>query len=167
MSREEKILYTIGHSNIAIEEFLKLVREYKIETLVDVRSSPYSRYASQFNKERLMLTLTANGIRYIFLGNSLGGIPKNKSKVKWWKMPSISERRKLFEEGIQKLIDVLSQYRTAIMCAEENPMKCHRRHKIGAEIYRRGIKVKHIRGTGILEGDSFKELVQGSLSLDN
>ncbi|MCX7913192.1 MAG: DUF488 domain-containing protein [Thermodesulfovibrionales bacterium] len=167
MIHGDKVLYTIGHSTLAINDFIRLLKDFGISTLIDVRSAPYSRYAPQFNKERLQHSLTAVGIEYIFLGDFLGGIPKDKTKVKWGMMPSIQERERLFEVGIKRLLQTISRHPTAIMCAEENPLRCHRRHKIGAEMHRRGVKIKHIRSRGVLERDDFGELVQGSLSLES
>ncbi|MFN3396575.1 MAG: DUF488 family protein [Thermodesulfovibrionales bacterium] len=74
-----RILYTIGHSNMDIDSFIKLLVSANIEVLVDVRSAPYSKYASQFNRDQLMKVIMANGIKYIYLGDLLGGRPNDKS----------------------------------------------------------------------------------------
>ena len=73
----EKILFTIGHSNLDLETFIKLLKDNEIEVLVDVRSNPYSRFVSQFNKVNIQKTVQANGMKYLFLGKELGGKPKD------------------------------------------------------------------------------------------
>ena len=70
------IIYTIGHSNIAVERFVDLLRLQLIEMLVDTRSQPYSRYAPQFNREPLKASLDYAGIAYLYLGDKLGGRPR-------------------------------------------------------------------------------------------
>lgn len=76
---EKKPLYTVGHGNRKINDFLKLLKEFKIEYLVDVRSLPYSKFNPQFNQNDLKFFLEENGIRYVFMGDSIGGRPEDKS----------------------------------------------------------------------------------------
>lgn len=149
-------VYTIGHSNISLNVFIELLKSVGIEWLVDVRSVPYSKYASQFNKERLMEAIIANNMQYIYMGNLLGGKPKNKNLKAGNYNPF--KKKELFQEGINKLLQNINQYRLAIMCAEENPMKCHRRHLIGYELNKVGIKVLHIRSNGAIETDEYLDI---------
>lgn len=150
------ILHTIGHSNISVDAFVKLLYDAGIEVLVDVRSSPYSKYASQFNKEELMNFLTQKGIRYLYMGDSLGGRPLDKSCYIGENPDYDAIRQKDFYKiGLDRLIKGIAMYHVAIMCSEEDAMKCHRRNLIGIDIHKRGIQVIHIRGNGIMEEDDF------------
>jgi uncharacterized protein (DUF488 family) len=74
---DNKTIYTIGHSNKQPNEFIDLLKNNSIKLLIDVRSQPYSQYNPQFNKNSLMKTLSDNEINYLFLGNCLGGRPKD------------------------------------------------------------------------------------------
>lgn len=135
MSDKDKIIiYTIGHSNIRLEEFLNVLKAKKIKTLIDVRSIPFSKYAFQFNKENIGQALKSEGIEYVYLGDFLGG----KSIIK--------------EGGVLKLMNIAEKSLTAIMCAEENPYQCHRNKKIVQPflplLLKRGIRVVHIRKEG-------------------
>jgi len=74
---ERRTLFTIGHSNLDLNLFAKLLKNNAIEVLVDVRSNPYSRFAFQFNKDNIQKAIQENGIQYLFLGKELGGRPKD------------------------------------------------------------------------------------------
>jgi uncharacterized protein (DUF488 family) len=85
-------LYSIGHSTHTLEDFLRLIKTYQIEVLADVRSSPYSRFAPQFNQVELKRDLRTEGIRYLFIGDQLGGRPADETfydkqgHVKYWQV---------------------------------------------------------------------------------
>ncbi len=153
-----QILYTIGHSNVPVDVFLKQLHDAGIEVLVDVRSSPYSKYADQFNKEELKNVLNREGIRYLYMGDSLGGRPSDKSCYAGENPDYDAIRQKdFYKTGLDRLIKGIAMYRIAIMCSEEDAMKCHRRNLIGVDIYEKGIQVIHIRGTGVMEEDNFSD----------
>lgn len=161
-------IYTIGHSNITVDDFIRLLHKAGIEALVDVRSSPHSKYASQFNKEGLMNAVTANGIKYIFMGDLLGGRPKDEScYINGNPAYDLIRQKDFYKTGINRLLKGIAQYRIAIMCSEEDPMKCHRRNLIGADINKMDINVLHIRSNGVIEADAFyvgeKKLAQSLL----
>jgi uncharacterized protein (DUF488 family) len=128
------IIYTVGTSIRAEEEFLKLLRCYHIETVVDVRSFPQSRF-EHFTKDHLMKRLKAEGINYIYLGKELGGFRKG-GYLSYTKTAP-------YEEGISRLEQIGKQGITAFICAERFPWKCHRRF-IAATLQQRGWKVEHI-----------------------
>jgi uncharacterized protein (DUF488 family) len=150
------ILYTIGHSNIEIEKFILLLKSVNIEVLTDVRSTPYSRYAAQFNKESLKAYLEAEGIKYLYLGDMLGGRPKDSdcyiNGAPDYDCIRIKEH---YKKGIERLIKGIEIYKIAIMCSEEDPMQCHRRNLIGLDIHRNAIEVVHIRANALLQRDDF------------
>jgi uncharacterized protein (DUF488 family) len=145
-------IYTIGHSLHTIDRFLDLLRMHGIETLVDVRSLPMSRRAPQFNQRRLAESLAAAGIAYHHNAR-LGGRPKDESlydeagHVLYDRLAQTPA----FLEGLEALLALAASSRTAIMCAEENPSKCHRRLLIGRNLITDDTDLQHIRGTGSVE----------------
>jgi uncharacterized protein (DUF488 family) len=156
MAIQDRIIFSVGHSNHPLEKFLSLLRASFIDVLVDVRSHPYSRYNPQFNTKALQDSLSKAGIKYLFFGKELGGRPKDDGfygedgNVDYSKLA----RSPLFIEGIDRLEKGIADYRIAIMCSEENPNNCHRRLLITPELEKRGIKVLHIRGDGRLESET-------------
>jgi uncharacterized protein (DUF488 family) len=144
------VVYTVGHSNHDIEVFTGLVKDNGIESLVDVRSSPYSKYSAHFNKDKLEAYLGRQGIKYEYMGDRLGGMPSDESfydgsgHVLYSRIAESEE----FKEGVARLLEKIAQSRVALMCGEENPDECHRRLLIGRVLFERGVKVAHIRGDG-------------------
>lgn len=161
-------LYTIGHSNIDIDSFIKLLIYAGINVLVDVRSSPYSRYALQFNKEALINALKSRGIKYIFMGDVLGGKPNDNSCYVDGRVDyELVRGKEYYQKGLDRLMKGIGSYRVAIMCSEEDPIKCHRRNLIARDIYKKGVKIFHIRNSGEIEHDEFcteeESIIQESL----
>lgn len=142
-------IYTIGHSNHTRERFSELLKQYGIELLVDVRSSPYSRYNVQFNKEDLAAFLAENGTEYSFQGNSLGGRPNDPSCYDGNELNYSKVREKeWFNDGIAYVCWQASNRVIALLCAEEDPYECHRQHLVTQALLDKGVKVIHIRGDG-------------------
>jgi len=159
------ILYTIGHGNRTTNEFINLLKENNIAQLVDVRTSPYSRYNPQFNKENLDLFLKENKIKYIYKGKQLGGRPADPSCYKNHKIPEgeadyLHEvdypaimKKDWFIKGIDHLLDLAQEETTATMCSEEDPANCHRHHLIAKyllEEFPGDVEVLHIRAAGVV-----------------
>lgn len=154
--------YTIGHSNIIASSFIELLQRYQIQVVVDVRSSPYSQYSPQFNRELLEKLLHEAGIEYKYAGDYLGGRPKDPTcyknnrvsdgKVDYLHLVDypLVMAKEWYQKGLQRLIEIGQQSRTAIMCSEENPAHCHRHHLIGKSLIEKGNVVLHIRGDGNL-----------------
>jgi uncharacterized protein (DUF488 family) len=147
------MIYTIGHSKHLIERFVALLQQHGIDALADVRSTPYSRFNPQFNREKLQASLAAAGIRYVFLGEELGARSKDAScydeegRVSYAKLA----RTAPFRAGIERLLTGLQQHRIAIMCAEREPLDCHRTILVSRELERGGVPVTHILQDGSLE----------------
>jgi len=141
-------IWTVGHSNHPWEVFLDLLRQQRIDVVVDVRSSPYSAYASHFNKEVVQHELRSRQIKYLFLGDRLGGRAENhdfydeQGHVLYGRVAESPQ----FQQGIQRLLDGIADYRVALLCGEEDPTECHRRLLIGRVLADRGVSVMHIRG---------------------
>jgi uncharacterized protein (DUF488 family) len=138
--------------------------EYGIEALVDVRSSPYSQYSPQFNRETLAKTLEASGVEYAFAGEYLGGRPRDPSLYRSGEMPvgkgsnylELVDYEKVaqqpfYQKGIARLLQIAGENRTVIMCSEEDPAHCHRQHLIAQTLLGQGVEVLHIRGEGLEE----------------
>ena len=148
------MIYTIGHSNHPIEHFVCLLQQHGIQALADVRSNPYSRFNPQFNREKLQASLAAaGGIRYVFLGEELGARSKDpacydaEGRVSYTRLAQTP----LFRQGIDRLQTGMQQLRIAIMCAERNPLECHRTILVSRELEKVGIPVTHILHDGTLE----------------
>jgi uncharacterized protein (DUF488 family) len=146
-------IWTIGHSTREFEEFVSLLRENEIELLADVRSFPGSRKFPQFDKESLELTLPANGIEYVHL-KQLGGRRKVKpdSKNTVWRNDAFRGYADYmetddFRKGIDELIDLAEEKRTAIMCSEAVWWRCHR-SMISDYLKAAGMSVLHIMAEG-------------------
>ena len=120
-------LYTIGHSNHPLPRFVELLQRHVIDLVADVRSVPHSRRHPQFNKEALAASLQAAGIGYEFLGRELGARAEDpmlyeNGRVSWAKLAATG----LFQFGLDRLCALAASKRTAIMCAEKEPLDCHR-----------------------------------------
>ncbi len=148
------IVYTIGHSNRSFDHFAGLLRQHGIGALVDVRSHPYSRYVPYFAKEPLSKALSAHGVRYVFFGDRLGGKLGDEYRDA---RGNFDFRRRAsapdFVAGMERLIAMAEVRQAALMCAEENPQRCHRRLLIAPALMERDIAVNHIRGDGRIESE--------------
>lgn len=146
-------LYTIGHGNRKGDDFLALLKEYGIEYLIDVRSVPYSRFHPQFNRNALESFLAQHGIRYVFMGDELGGRPKDVSCYKHGNVDyDILKTKEFFKSGIERLTTAYyKDINLAIMCSERNPIECHRSKLIGQVLNAANIIVQHIDENGKLK----------------
>jgi uncharacterized protein (DUF488 family) len=142
-------LFTVGHSNRTLEEFLSLLKSHRVETLIDVRTVPKSRYVSHFNKEALAASLETVGINYIHFPK-LGGLRKAKkdSVNTGWKNASFRGfadymQTSEFEAAVDELLLRIGRSAGAILCAEAVPWKCHR-SLIADALVVRGVSVDHI-----------------------
>jgi len=153
-------IFTIGHSNVLVSHLMDLLKQFEIEVLVDVRSSPYSQYSQQFNRDQLEASLKENGIEYKFAGEYLGGRPKDPTCYKNGQVPDgkadylhlvdypIVMTKDWFQKGINRLIEISENKKVVVMCSEEDPAICHRHHLIGRYLLEQGREVLHIRGNG-------------------
>jgi uncharacterized protein (DUF488 family) len=143
-------LFSIGHSNHPLPRFLALLARHGIELLCDVRSTPYSRFNPQFNREPLQAALEAGGVGYLCLGESLGGKPREPGypagDAARFAVIAASDR---FRAGMDRLVEESRARRTAVMCAEKDPARCHRGHLICPNLPD-GVAVRHILADGSL-----------------
>jgi uncharacterized protein (DUF488 family) len=146
-------VWTLGHSKHPLDQFLDLLRQHEAEVLVDVRSHPVSRFSPQFSRKPLEAAVSGAAIRYMFLGDALGGRPQDPAcydeagHVDYERI----ERQDFYQRGIARLRDGIGRFRVCLLCAEENPAHCHRRLLITRTLVRDGVEVHHIRGTGAIE----------------
>ena len=156
MTSTQYPIFTIGHSNHPAEFVVDLLSRHDIDEVVDVRSSPYSRYASQFNKEALaqMLSNLPNGpISYVYSGAELGGRPPDPScyypdgRVNYDRIAETDS----FDVALRRLIHNADERRIAVMCSEKEPLTCHRTLLIAQALTDRGVEVQHIQADGRLE----------------
>lgn len=146
------MIYTIGHSNVEITKFIGLLKAHEINVLVDVRSHPYSRFLPHFSKDMLKKSLSSNQIKYLFLGKELGARSENPNcyingKVQY----NLLAQEPLFLEGINRLKSGMQKFRIAMMCAEKDPIECHRALLVSRQLHNSGILVNHILSDGSLE----------------
>ena len=145
-------VYSIGHSNHDQRTFLDLLRVHAITAIADVRSKPYSGYNPQFDREILQRALLKDRIRYVFLGAELGARSSDtacyeRGVVQFDRLAQTSE----FARGLDRIASGTRQYRVAMMCAEKEPLECHRTILVARELRRRGVEVAHIHADGRLE----------------
>ena len=150
------VIYTIGHSNHPPELLLKLLTETKIELLADVRSYPSSHWVSHANPHDLKQILKSAGIRYLYLGDVLGGHPDDSNCYDLQTGEpnyEVIQSKEEFQQGLSTLLEALKRYRVCVMCAEEDPSFCHRNLLVGEGLRRKGIQILHIRGNGEIQTD--------------
>ena len=168
---EKKPLYTIGHGNRKLEDFLALLKDFGIEYLIDVRSQPYSKFNPQFNQNDLKFFLERNGIKYVFMGDTIGGRAKDTScydsegKVDY----ETVKTKEFFLNGIDRLKTAYNKdINVVIMCSESKPCECHRSKLIGKVLMTDNIVLKHIDEKGKLKDQStvINELNKGLSEYD-
>ena len=146
-------VYTIGHGNRKIDDFIGLLKMYDIKYLVDVRSRPYSAYNPQFIRENLKASLQENNIIYVYMGDALGGRPANQDcytngRVDYHKV----KEQSFYKQGIERLKTAyIKDISLAIMCSESNPCNCHRSKLISPTLATEGVTVLHIDEKGDLK----------------
>lgn len=148
----QQIVFTIGHSNHELDQFVDLLKLHDVEMVCDVRSHPYSRFNSQFNRETLEARLRAAGIAYLFLGPELGARTADPScldggKVRYDRLAQTAS----FRRGIERVRQESQSRRIALMCAEKEPLDCHRTILVSRSLDALGLDVRHIHADGSLE----------------
>jgi uncharacterized protein (DUF488 family) len=168
---EKKPLYTIGHGNRKPEDFLALLKDFGIEYLIDVRSQPFSKFNPQFNQNHLKFFLERNGLKYVFMGDTIGGRPANPTcydddgkvdyemvKEKDFFLTGIDRLKKAYDKNIQ----------VVMMCSESKPCECHRSKLIGKVLISENIVLQHIDEKGKLKDQTtvINELNKGLSEYD-
>jgi uncharacterized protein (DUF488 family) len=151
MSGEETTIFTVGHSTHSLEEFLALLSRHGITAIADVRSQPYG-WQEHFGRENLSMALKAAGIEYVFLGGELGARRDEAEcyedgQTMYEKIAGLPA----FQEGLARLRRGAERFRLAILCAEKEPLDCHRTILISRHLRTSGLRIRHILADGSLE----------------
>jgi uncharacterized protein (DUF488 family) len=152
-------LFTIGHSNYELPVFLAALRRHQVSLVIDVRSRPQSGRFPQFNQSELEPSLRDAGFRYLFLGEELGGRPADPKAYREDGLVNYRARRKSygFRAGLDRVLAELENSTVALLCAEEDPLSCHRFLMICPELVTAGVEPAHIRKGAVLESQSEAE----------
>ena len=143
---------TIGHSRHPTETFIDLLQRQGVTAVADIRAAPYSRFNPQFNRETLAGNLDGRGIAYVFLGRELGGRSEDPAcydggRINYERLGGTNS----FQEGLDRVAQGATAHRIALMCAEKEPLECHRSLLVAPALEARGVSVAHIRSEGGLE----------------
>ncbi len=157
-------IFTVGHSNHSVEKFLNLLKRNRVSAIADVRSSPFSRRLPHFNQLSLRKSLASEGVSYVFLGEELGARSKNPEcyvdgKARYELIAATEE----FALGLDRILKGVKHHQIALMCAEQDPITCHRAILVCKHLKDAGLEIKHILKTGELE--SHEHLEQRLLKL--
>ncbi len=146
------VLYTIGHSTHTVQRLIELLSMHTISAVADVRSSPYSRFNPQFNRETLQHALREAEIEYVFLGKELGARSIDSScYIDGQVQYDLVAESTIFRSGLDRLRKGMDTFRIALLCAEKDPIACHRMILVCRNIRCDGITIQHIREDGSLE----------------
>jgi uncharacterized protein (DUF488 family) len=145
-------LFSIGHSNIAAERFLALLRDAGVDTIADVRSTPYSRRFPWFSGKALAATLMQHDMTYLAYGDALGGRPRDATLYR----DGVADyeamaRQPDFQMGLDRLLADAARSRVCLMCAEREPLDCHRCLLVARSLAERGFTIGHILHDGTVE----------------
>lgn len=148
----ERTILTVGHANHSLERLLELLSMHGITAVADVRSSPYSRLHPEFNRESLAAALRGQDVAYVFLGRELGARTKDPAcyedgRVQYRRLA----RTELFRSGLERVLAGAESHRVALLCAEKEPLACHRTVLLARELEALGAAVEHIHADGSLE----------------
>ena len=151
-------LFTIGHSTHTVERVIDLLSSHHIGALADVRSSPYSRFTPQFNREPLQRACAAGGISYVYLGQELGARSADPACVIDGRVSfSRLAQTALFRNGIDRLIKGMERFRVSLLCAEKDPVACHRMILVCRQMKTHAPAIVHILENGAVEDNAAAE----------
>lgn len=156
------MIFTVGYAPHTPESFLEILKSHGITALADVRSSPYSRHKPEFTKNPLRNFLADNGISYVFLGDCCGGRPQDPQCYADGRVDySLVAETSGFREGLERIKKGMEKYRIVLMCAEKDPLDCHRTILVCRNLASSGIRIRHILEDGSVEdhGDAEQRLM--------
>ena len=151
-------LLTIGHSNLSAERFMALLASAGVTAIADVRSVPFSRWCPWFSGKALAERLAGGRIAYLALGEALGGRPRDSTLYR----EGIADyeamaARPEFAAGLARVMDAAARQRVCLLCAEREPLDCHRCLLVGRALCERGMTLGHIRPDGSIESQAALE----------
>ncbi len=150
------VALTVGHSNLALDAFLDLVAGAGVRTLVDTRSHPYSRWVPHFSRESLREAAAGQPFGYRFMGDSLGGKPERRDLYHADGAADYEAiaRQPFYLDGIGLLLEIAGEGLACLLCAEEDPVRCHRWRLLAGTLRERGVTVRHLRRDGTIESEA-------------
>lgn len=151
-------LLTIGHSTHSFERFIEIVKGAGVTAIVDVRSSPFSRYSPHFNRDALAAQLRKQGVHYLFLGRELGARRDEREcyvgrQARYDRIAQLP----LFRVGVERVLNGCATHTVALMCAEKDPITCHRMVLVSRAARQPGLKIDHVREDGSIESNTAAE----------
>lgn len=148
----KKVIFTLGHSTHNIEKFIDLLKMHTITAVCDVRSAPFSKYNPQYNQDNLKKILLGNKIKYVFLGKELGARSSDKSCYKNGQVQfELLAKTEFFQKGLERIIQGAKEFNIALVCAEKDPIECHRTLLVSRELEKQGFFISHILDDGKIE----------------
>ncbi len=151
-------VFTVGHSNHSADAFVALLERHSIRDIVDVRSTPFSRRHPQFNRETIAATLGVRGIGYLFAGRELGARTQDLAVYRDGRVDFVRlAGTQAFAQGIDRVLARARDARVALMCAEREPLDCHRTLLVARRLVARGVRVHHLLADGGLEAHAETE----------
>ena len=139
-------IHTVGHSNLSTESLVGMMKPRGITQVIDVRSTPYSRYVPYFNRDNIRATLERNGIGYTHMGDALGGRPQDDrlydrdGRANY----ELVTQEKTFQDGVRQVEQMAENSHTLLMCTEADPLRCHRTLLVSQELASRGMNIIHL-----------------------
>ena len=151
-------LLTIGHSTHSCDRFIEIVKSVGVTVIVDVRSSPFSRYSPHFNRDTLSAQLRKQGVHYLFLGRELGARRDEREcyvgrQARYDRIAQLP----LFRVGVERVIVGCATHTVALMCAEKDPITCHRMVLVSRAARQPGLKIDHVLEDGSIESNAAAE----------
>jgi uncharacterized protein (DUF488 family) len=145
-------LFTIGHSDHEMQELMPLLSRHRIDTIADVRSQPYSRFSPQFNREVLKDCLKIAGIDYVFLGRELGARRAERESYRGRQARyDLISHLPAFQEGLDWIRREIPSRRISLLCAEKDPLECHRTILVCRHLRSDPLEINHILEDGSIE----------------
>jgi uncharacterized protein (DUF488 family) len=150
-------VWTVGHSNGTLDDLIERLHGAGIKVVADVRSVPHSRFVPWFDRDALKEALAEDGLGYVYLGGELGGRASAAQDIR--------AAAEAFQAGLDRLVGGVRDHTVAVMCAEEDPSQCHRRHLLTPALEARGCEVRHLRGDGSIVTEAELQAEEGGEQL--
>jgi uncharacterized protein (DUF488 family) len=151
-------LFSIGHSNIPANRFVAMLQRTGVDAIADVRSTPHSRFCPWFSQKPLAAALSAAGIGYAAMGEALGGRPRDDRLYRF----DVADYEAMalqpdYISGVARLLEAAARSRICLLCAEREPLDCHRCLLVARSLAERGVAVGHILHDGLIEAHAVTE----------
>lgn len=147
-----KVIFTIGYSSFSLEVFINTLKKYKITAVADVRSQPYSQFKPEFNRDSIKGELSKNNIAYVFLGEECGArVDDPKCFINGKVNYDLVAQSQKFKKGLERIKKGMEKFNIVVMCAEKDPITCHRTILVCRNLQSSGVTIRHILSNGRIE----------------